>query len=71
MNAAFGIVLEDVRKRLELELIKKDDNKKVMKRQSKLTFNGIHKSYENYDSYTFKQNQVVMDNAIYVGFSIL
>ena len=24
--------------------------KKVIKRQSKLTFNGIHKSYENYDS---------------------
>ena len=36
-----------------------------------LTFNGIQKCYENYDSYTFKQNQVVMDKAIYVGFSIL
>ena len=29
------------------------------------------KSYENCDSYTFKQNQVVMDKAIYVGFAIL
>ena len=36
-----------------------------------MTFNGIQKSYENYDSYTFKQNQVVMDKAMYVGIAIL
>ena len=71
VNAAFGKFLENIRNRLELELIKKDDIKKVITRQSKLTFNGIQKSYENYDSYTFKQNQVVMDKAIYVGFAIL
>ena len=71
VNAAFGKVLENVRNRLELELIKKDKIKKIIDQQSKLTFNGIQKSYENYDSYTFKQNQVVMDKAIYVGFSIL
>ena len=68
VNAAFGKFLEKVRNRLELELIKKHKMKKNIKRQTKLTFNGIHKSYENYDSYTFKQNQVVMDKAIYVGF---
>ena len=71
VNAAFGKFLENIRNRLELELIKKDDNKKIINRQSKLTFNGIQKSYENYDSYTIKQNQVVMDKAIYVGFAIL
>ena len=71
VNAAFGKFLENIRNRLELELIKKDDIKKIITRQSKLTFNGIQKSYENYDSYTFKQNQVVMDKAIYVGFAIL
>ena len=71
VNAAFGKFLENIRNRLELELIKKDDIKKIITRQSKLTFNGIQKSYENYDRYTFKQNQVVMDKAIYVGFSIL
>ena len=54
-----------------MKLNKKDDIKSIIKRQSKLTFNGIHKSYENYDSYTFKQNEVVMDKAICVGFSIL
>ena len=72
MNAAFGKFLENVRNRLgDIELIKKDSVKKIINQQSKLTFNGIQKSYENYDNYTFKQNQVVMDKSIYVGFAIL
>ena len=50
VNAAFGKFLENVRNRLGLELIKKDDSKKIFKQQSKLSFNGIQKSYENYDS---------------------
>ena len=54
-NAAFGKYLENVPNRLGLELIKKGDIKKIIKQQSKLTFNGIQKSYENYDSYTFKK----------------
>ena len=36
-----------------------------------MTFNGIHKSYENYDRYTFKQNEVLMDKPIYLGFRVL
>ena len=36
-----------------------------------LNFNGIHKSYENCDSYTFKQNEVSMDKPIYIGFTVL
>ena len=69
--AAFGKFLENVRNRLEIELIKKIRLKTIINQQSKLTFNGIHKSYENCDSYTFKQNQVVMDKAKYVGFARL
>ena len=71
VNDAFGKFLENVRNRLDLELIKKDNIKKSINQQSKLTFNGIQKSYENYYSYTFKKNEVVMDKAIYVGFAIL
>ena len=71
VNAACGKFLENVRNRLELELIKKDHIKKIINQQTKLTFNGIQKSYENYDSYTFKKNEVVMDKAIYVGFATL
>ena len=65
VNAAFGKFLENVRNGLELDLIKKDNIKKIINQQSKLTFNGIQKSYENYYSYTFKKNEVVMDKAIY------
>ena len=71
VNAAFCKFLENVRNRLGLELIKKNDIKDIIKQQSKLTFNGIQKSYENFCSYTFKTNEVVMDKAIYVGFAIL
>ena len=36
-----------------------------------MTFKGFHKSYENHDSHTFKQNEVFMDKPIYMGFSVL
>ena len=71
VNAAFGNFLENVRNQLRLEFIKKDVIKNSIKQQSKLSFNGIYKTYENYGSYKFKQNQVVMDKTIYVGFAIL
>ena len=57
VNAALGKFLENVRNRLDLELIKKDNIKKIINQQSKLTFNGIQKSYENYYSYIFKKKQ--------------
>ena len=50
-----------LRIRIKIEFVKKDDFDKVIKQQSKLIFNTIHKSYENCDRYTFKQNEVVMD----------
>ena len=70
-NAFYGKTMENVRNRLKIKFIKKDDYGEIIKQQSKLTFNGIHKSYENCDSYTFKQNEVLMDKPIYLGFSVL
>ena len=70
-NAFYGKTMEHVRNRLKIKFIKKDDHKEIIKQQSKLTFNGIHKSYDNCDSYTFKQNEVLMDKPIYLGFSVL
>ena len=63
--------MENVRNRLKIKFVKKDDYREIIKQQSKLLFNGIHKSYENCDSYTFKQNEVLMDKPIYLGFSVL
>ena len=70
-NAFYGKTMENVRNRLKIKFIKKDGYREIIKQQSKLTFNGIHKSYENCDSYTFKQNEVLMDKPIYLGFSVL
>ena len=70
-NAFYGKTMENVRNRLKIKLVKKDDYREIIKQQSKLTFNGIHKSYENCDSYTFKQSEVIMDKPIYLGFSVL
>ena len=59
-NSFYRKTMENVRNRIKEDFIRKDDSDKIIKQQSKITFNGIHKSYENYDSYTFKQNGVLM-----------
>ena len=55
-NAFYGKTMENVRNRLGLKFFRKDEYKEIIKYQSKLTFNGIHKSYENCDSYVFRKN---------------
>ena len=70
-NAFYGKTMENVRNRLKIKFLKKDDCREIKKQQSNLTFNGIHKSYENCDSYTFKQSEVLMDKPIYLGFTVL
>ena len=70
-NAFYGKTMENVRNRLKIKFVKKDDNREIIKQQSELTFNGIHKSCENCDSYTFKQDEVLMDKPIYLGFTVL
>ena len=49
-NAFSGKTMENVRNRLKIKFIKKDNYRKIIEYQSKLTFNGIHKSYEKCDS---------------------
>ena len=63
--------MENIRNRLGIRFFRKDEYKEIKKYQSKLTFNGIHKSYENCDSYVFKKNEVLMDKPIYLGFAVL
>ena len=45
--------------------------KKINKQQSKLTSNGVQKSYLFYDSFTYKQNGDLMDKPIYLAFVVL
>ena len=67
----FGKTMEDVRNRIKVEFVKNTNERKILKYQSRLDFNGIHKSYQDYDSYTFKSNVVKMEKPIYLGFTIL
>ena len=71
INAFYGKTMENVRTRLRLKFFNKDDYKEIIKQQSILTFNGIHKYYENCDSYVFGKNDFVMDKPIYFGFAVL
>ena len=61
--------MENVRNRIRVELFKTDNTKDVIKQQSKLIFNGIHKSYGNCDIYSFRQIEVKLDKPIYLGFA--
>ena len=67
----FGKTMEDVRNRIKVEFVKNTNERKILKYQSRLDFDGIHKSYQDYDSYTFKSNVVKMEKPIYLGFTIL
>ena len=63
--------MENVRNRCKIEIIKRDEYDKILKQQRKLKFNGIHKSFNNCDSYLFKEHEMSMDKPIYLGFAIL
>ena len=49
-NAFYGKSMVNVRNRLRLKFVEKDDYKNKIKQQSKLTFDRILKSYENCES---------------------
>ena len=63
--------MENVRNSLRLEHFEKYEYKEMIKQQSKLTFTGIHKSYENGDSYSIRQKEVKMDKPFYLGLTVL
>ena len=44
-NAFYGKTMEIVRNRCIIDFSRKDETDKIIKQQSKLTFNGTHKSY--------------------------
>ena len=70
-NAFYGKTMKNVRNQLKIKFIKKDDFREIIEQQSRLTFSGIQQPYENCDSYTFIQNEVLLDKPIYSGFSVL
>ena len=67
----FGKTMEDVRNRIKVEFAKNTHERTILRYQSRLDFDGIHKSYQDYDTYTFKTNVIKMEKLIYLGFVIL
>ena len=70
-NAFYGKAVKNGRNRIKMMFVTKYENEKLIKKQSKLNFNGILESYTIYDSYNFKQIQIFMDKPIYLGFVVL
>ena len=61
-DAFYGKTMENVRNRLKTEVFGNDDHKEILKQQFNLTFNGIHESFDNYDSYTIKKTKFLWIN---------
>ena len=51
--------------------MKKDNDEDFIKQQSKLNFNGTHKSYTNYNSYAFKPKEVFLEKPYYLKIAML
>ena len=70
-NAFFGKTMENVRDRTNLEFIDHSQIDQIIKRQSKLSFNGIMDHYSKFSVYKFDKEKTVFDKPIYLGFSLL
>ena len=70
-NSFYGKTIENIRKRLNLDLIDKSDIHKILNRQSKLSFDDKIAEYDKFNLYTFNKETIKFTKPIYVGFSIL
>ena len=52
-NAFLEKTMEIVRNRVKVDFNRRDGKEKIVKQQSKLTFNVFHKAYAKYGSYIF------------------
>ena len=67
-NVFYAKSMETIRKRFTKNFFKKVMIRKIIKKQTKLTSNGIQKPYTHSDSYTSKPNEVFINNAIFFRF---
>ena len=70
-NSFYGKTIEDVRKRLNLDLIDKSDIHRILNRQSKLSFDDKTAENEKFNLYTFNKETIKFTKPIYVGFCVL
>ena len=55
-NKFFGKTVEFVKNRIRIEFVKNTDEKITLIYQSRLDFDAVHKSFQVFDSYTFKKS---------------
>ena len=70
-NAFFGKTMENVRERVNLEIIPHTNIDQIIKRQSKLSFKGIVNHYSEFSVYKYDKEKTVFDKPIFLGFSVL
>ena len=70
-NSIYGKSIENIRKRLNLDLIDKSDTHKILNRQSKLSFDDKIAEYEKFKLYSFNKETIKFTKPIYVGFCVL
>ena len=70
-NSFYGKTIENIRKRLNLDLIDKSDIHRLLNRQSKLSFDDKIEEYEKFNLYSFNKETIKFTKPIYVGFCVL
>ena len=63
--------LENVRERVNSEIIPHTKIEQILKRQSKLSFKGINMHYSTFSLYKNDKEKTVFDKPSYLGFSVL
>ena len=70
-NSFYGKTIENIRKRLNLDLIDKSDIHRILNRQSKLSFDDKKAEYEKINLHSFNKETIKFTKPIYVGFCLL
>ena len=70
-NSFYGKTIENIRKRLNLDLIDKSDTHRLLNRQSKLSFEDKIAEYEKFNLYSINRETSKFTKTIYVGFCVL
>ena len=69
-NSFYGKTIENIRKRLNLDLIDKSDTRRILNRQSN-SFDDKIAEYEKFNLYSFNKESIKFTKPIYFGFSVL
>ena len=70
-NAFYGKTMENVRERVNIEIIPHTKIDQIIKRQSKLNFKGISIPYNDFSLYKYDKEKTAFDKPSYLGFSVL